>query len=180
MSEFFRSTHFSAKHVFCISAVFRVYERCASTFFVGHKKFAQNPEMCARDCRPGKNCRFLYKVNSSGERILWNSTIHDDENVSFRQNDKIFSDDTFFLQNTFCTQVLFSGCTNNVYTHFWVRHKKFAKNPEMCARDCRPGKSCRFLCTLHSSGERSMRNSVIHDDENIVFWQNVRIFPENV
>ena len=70
MSEFFRRTHFSAKHVLCTSTVFRVYERCAPTFFVGHKKFAQNPEMCARDCRPGKNCRFLCKVHSSGERIL--------------------------------------------------------------------------------------------------------------
>ena len=70
MSEFFRRTHFSAKHVLYTSAVFRVYERCVFPFFVGHKKFAQNPEMCARDCRPGKNCRFLCKVHSSGERIL--------------------------------------------------------------------------------------------------------------
>ena len=179
MSGFFRMTHFSAKHGLYASAVFRVYERCRYTFFVRREKFAKNPEMHICDCRSGKNCRFLCKVHSSGERILWNSVTHDDKNVVFWQNVQIFSDDTFFLQNTFCTQVLFSGCTINVCPRFCVRHKKFAKNPEMRACDWRSDKSRRFLYELHSSGECILWNLVIHDDENVVFWQNVLIFPEN-
>ena len=92
-----------------------------------------------------------------------------------------FSPSTHFLCKTrFVRKYCFQG-VRYLCVHIFVSDtKKFAKNPEMCTRDCRPVKSCRFLCTLHSSGERSMRNSVIHDDENIVFWQNVRIFPENV
>ena len=45
------------------------------------------------------------------------------------------SNSDFFLQNAFYANVLFSGCTNNVVYLFFAWHKKFAQNPENCARD---------------------------------------------
>ena len=49
MSEFFRSTHFSANHVLCTRTVFRVYERCVFTFFVGRKKICtKSRNVCTR------------------------------------------------------------------------------------------------------------------------------------
>ena len=45
------------------------------------------------------------------------------------------SNPDFFLQNTFCVNALFSGCTSNVIYLFFAWHKKFAQNPENCTLD---------------------------------------------
>ena len=128
-------------------------------------------------CRPEKNCRFLCTHHSSGECITWNSDMSDDENVMFWQNVRIFPGTPFFCKTHFVYKCVFQG-VRNARIHIFVRHKKCAQNPEMWTCGDRSEKIWWFLWKIHSSGERISRTLRIPDDENSVFRQNVRIFPE--
>ena len=83
----------------------------------------------------------------------------------------------FFCKTHFIRKYCFQGVRALRVHVFASDTKNLQKNPEMCARDPQVVKICRFLCKLHSSGERIMWNSAIPDDENVVFLQNVQIFP---
>ena len=86
------------------------------------------------ECQPEKNCRFLCTHHSSGEAITWNLDIPDDANTMFRQNVRIFPEDTFFCKTRFVYKCCFQG-VRAMCVHIFCRTQKICtKSRNVCTR----------------------------------------------
>ena len=122
--NFLRRHIFSAKHVLYASTVFRVYEQCVHTFLGPTQKICKKSRnVCTRLSARKKLSVFVYTAFFRGAQQM---KFGNSQQRKYRILTKCphFSGECliriFFLQNTFCANVLFSGCASNVIYLFFT------------------------------------------------------------